>query len=70
LSPQLLDLGLQLLVSLDHPVHAAGPVVVLQLLDLLLQILNMFLGSLSDVSLGLTVIGAFASELRLAEVCD
>jgi len=30
----------------------------------------MFLGPLSDVSLGFAVIGAFASELCLAEMCD
>ena len=70
LCSELLDLLLELSVSLDHPLYAARSTTVLQLLDLLLQIGNVFLGSLSDVSLGLSVVRPFPCQLGLTQVSD
>jgi hypothetical protein len=70
LSPQSFNLLLKFFVPLDHPLHAARSAAMLQLLHLLLQIGNVFLGSLSDISLGLSVIRSFPCQLGFAQVTD
>lgn len=70
LCSELLDLLLEFSVSLDHPLHATRLTTLFQFLDLLLQIGNMFLGSLPDVSLGLPVVCSFPRQLGFTQVSD
>ena len=70
LCPKLLTLFLQLPVPLENPLNAPGTTALLQLLDLPLQVLNMFLCSLSDVPLRLSIVCALACQLGFAEVSD
>lgn len=70
LCPKLLNLLLQLPVPLEDPLNTPGSTALLQLLDLPLQVLNMFLCSLSDVPLRLSIVCALACQLGFAEVSD
>jgi len=70
LSPQLLNLLLEFSVSLHHSFHAARSTTLLQLLHLLLQAGNMFLGPLPDVSLGFSVVCSFPCQLGFTQVTD
>ena len=69
LCPQLLNL-LQFPVPLENPLNASRSTALLQLLDLPLQVLNMFLRPLSDVPLRLSIVCALACQLGFAEVSD
>lgn len=70
LCSKLLDLLLECPVSLYHSLYTARSTTLLQLPDLLLQIGNMLLGSLSDISLGLSVVRSFSCQLGLTQVSN
>lgn len=69
LSSQFLNLVFQLLVPLQYPLHAARPTSCLQLLDLPLQVLDVLLRPLTDVSLRLSIICTFPCQLSFAQMC-
>lgn len=70
LCPQFLNLLLELPVPLEDPLNTPRLTALLQLLDLPLQVLNMFLCPLSDVPLRLSIVCALACQLGFAEVGD